>query len=124
MCCFSGEVSKVADTNIFARGTRDGQQYLVYSMAFSAKNKVAMILPIPVTTNAKDDAVTFINLEKYPEFFQELHAGFPRPASNSLGGDRSKSVPASAPQLVVYKVGSFKASFVPKLKDFDRIDPQ
>lgn len=124
MCCFSGPVSKVADTNIFARGTKDGQQYLVYSMAFSAKNRVAMILPIPVAKDAKDDAVAFINLEKYPELFAELHAGFPEPEVRNKSASANAPRPLPENKLAVYKVGSFKASFVPKLKDFDRVDPQ
>ena len=47
MCCFSQPVDLIADTNIFARASKDGKQYLVYAMTMSAKEDLAMILPIP-----------------------------------------------------------------------------
>ncbi|HVK12087.1 MAG TPA: hypothetical protein VM597_25270, partial [Gemmataceae bacterium] len=79
MCCFSREVERVADTNIFARPTRDGRQVVVYSMTIKAAQELAMILPIPTPKASKEDAVSFINLEKYPNFFEEMKAGFPEP---------------------------------------------
>src|SRR5438132_11704040 len=79
MCCFSKTVKLVADTNIFARAAEQGRQYLVYSMKVGAAEDLAMILPIPVPPNPKEDAVHFINLEKYPEFFDDLRTGFPPP---------------------------------------------
>jgi hypothetical protein len=122
MCCFSGKVQAVADTNIFARASKDGKQFLVYSMKLDTKSEVAMILPIPTPKASKEDAVKFINLEKYAEFFAELRNGFPAPraAAGSLG---SKSAPKSDPApLVVVEVGSFIASFVPTIGDFSRLD--
>src|SRR5262245_17184670 len=84
MCCFSKSVQKVADTNIFARTSKDERQYLVYSMLLSAKDELAMILPIPTPKDSKEDAVKFISLEKYPEFFKDMLSGFPaRDHSNS-----------------------------------------
>jgi hypothetical protein len=121
MCCFS-KPAVVSNTNIFARPSKEGRQFLVYSMTVKAKEDLAMILPIPVPNGSKEDAVKFLNLEKYPEFFQELHAGFPEPLT--LG---SKSVPGNAPRggdLAVVQVGSFIASFVPSQKDFARLDEQ
>ena len=41
MCCFSGTVDVVADTNIFARASKDGRQFLVYSMTFAAEADLA-----------------------------------------------------------------------------------
>jgi hypothetical protein len=121
MCCFSRNVDKVADTNIFARASKEGRQFLVYAMSLSAKEDLAMILPIPTPKNSKEDAVRFINLEKYEKFFTDMLAGFPQPKSdNSLSAGRghaSGSVP-----LKVVEVGSFEASFVPAIKDFARLD--
>lgn len=77
MCCFSKKVDVVADTNIFARSAKDGRQFLVYSMRFKAGEDLAMILPIPTPKGSPDDAVKFLNLEKYAAFFEELHKGFP-----------------------------------------------
>jgi hypothetical protein len=125
MCCFSQPVDYVAGTNIFARPAKSGAQYLVYSMTLKAGSDLAMILPIPTPKAPKEDAVEFVNLEKYPEFFDDMRAGFPMPAS--LGGSRSKDAPRpepAAPKLKVVEVGSFVASFVPTVKDFSRLDEQ
>ncbi len=80
MCCFSGKVDVVSNTNIFARAAKGGQ-YLVYSMQFKAGNDLAMILPIPTPKDSAEDAVRFINLEKYADFFVDLQSGFPIPKS-------------------------------------------
>src|SRR5262249_48891473 len=115
MCCFSRPVDAVSDTNIFARSSSGVRQFLVYSMRLSAKEDLAMILPIPVPKNPKEDAVRFINLEDYPDFFKDLALGFPT---------RSKSVEESLAlkKLEVVNVGSFEASCVPTVKDFARLD--
>jgi len=124
MCCFSQPVDLVADTNIFARGSKGGRQFLVYSMKFSAAADVAMILPIPTPKNSADDAVKFINLEKYAELFDDLKNGFPVPKlKDDSRGPKPGGIPLSAP-LPVVQVGSFVASFVPSIKDFDRLDKQ
>jgi hypothetical protein len=122
MCCFSGKV-EVAGTNIFARAAKEGRQFLVYSMQFSSADDVAMILPIPTPKDSAEDAVKFINLEKYPNFFDDLMAGFPAP-KNGRGPkkDDSKNPPPRA--LAVVEVGKFVASFVPAIKDFARLDKQ
>jgi hypothetical protein len=123
MCCFSKPVKLVADTNIFARAGEGGRQYLVYAMKVGAAEDLAMILPIPVPPNPKEDAVHFINLQKYPEFFDDLRAGFPEPAHPAtLGGGRN--APKAAPELKKVEVGSFVASFVPRIKDFARLDAE
>ncbi len=124
MCCFSKTVKLVADTNIFARAGEQGRQYLVYSMRVGAPEDLAMILPIPVPPNPKEDAVRFINLEKYPEFFADLRLGFPvLQAPAGLGGGRN-APKAAPPELKKVEVGSFVASFVPKIKDFSRLDAE
>src|SRR6266853_5806069 len=118
LCCFSRPVDRGANTNIFARSGKEGRQFLVYSMILSAKEDLAMILPIPVPKESKDDAVRFINLEKYPEFFQDMNKGFAPPPPLSAAGSRA----AKAKPLPVVEVGSFEASFVPTVKDFERLD--
>jgi hypothetical protein len=123
MCCFSRPVDRVSDTNIFARAAREGRQYLAYSMRLSAREDLAMILPIPTPPRSAEDAVRFVNLEKYPKLFEDLVSGFPPPPSRpalglkGFGGARPDSAP-----LKVVEVGSFEASFVPGLADFDRLD--
>lgn len=119
MCCFSGRVEKVADTKIFARASEKGRQFLVYSMKFKSDEAVAMILPLPVPENPKEDEVKFINLEKYEDFFSDMRQGFLiPPAAPSTRAPR----PDDNAPLKVEKVGSFEASFVPTVKDFSRLD--
>ena len=119
MCMFSRPVDRVANTSIFARSSRDGRQFLVYSMTMSAKEDLAMILPLPVPKDSKEDALRFINLEKYEDFFKDLRAGFPVPDAKNFG---AKGARGETPALKVVEVGSFEASFVPALKDFNRLD--
>ncbi|MCP3143595.1 hypothetical protein [Pyxidicoccus xibeiensis] len=121
MCCFSRSVESVSDTNIFARDDQGVDQFLVYSMRFSAKEDLAMVLPLPVPRGTGEDAVRFINLEKYPSFFNDMAAGFS--ASRVLRGapQNAPRAPMSAPLRVV-KVGGFEASFVPTVADFERLD--
>jgi hypothetical protein len=122
MCCFSRRVDHVNNTNIFARASKDNKQFLVYAMALSAKEDLAMILPIPTPKASKEDAVRFISLKEYPEFFKDMLSGFPAP--RAVGG-RVKSKGGPKPKeekLVVVEVGAFEASFVPQVKDFPRLD--
>ena len=97
MCCFSRAVQKVADTNIFARPSKDGRQYLVYAMTFASKEDLAMILPLPTPKGSPENALRFINLEKYTDFFKDLAAGFPAPKPTrgpSWNPGRSQNFPS------------------------------
>ena len=122
MCCFSRPVEHVSQTRIFARSPSKGRQYVVYSMTIDAKQDLAMILPIPVPEKSPDDAVKFINLEKYPEFFADLKKGFPEPLPAGGLSHGRQAPTAAAKKLDVVAVGSFEASFVPSIADFSRLD--
>ncbi len=124
MCCFSGPVKKVSATNIFARMAGSGRQLVVYSMTINMAKPVAMVLPLPVKKGSDEKAARFIDLEKYQNFFNDLDAGFPKPIMND-----GLPMPLSAgaafvtkKQLEVIQVGNFEASFVPTVKDFNRLD--
>lgn len=120
MCCFSQPVVEVSSTQIFARRASKATQILVYSMKLSAVHDLAMILPIPVPQKTADSAVKFFNMETYPEFFADLDKGFPGGYSGPGGpGAGSKGMRS---HLEVVNVGSFEASFVPSINDFDRLD--
>lgn len=122
MCCFSKPVVSVSATNIFVRAGADGRQFLVYSMSFSAKWDLAMILPLPVPAGAGEKAVEFIDLEDYPLFFSDLNKGFPPPpGSHGIASADTRGTQAQ-PKLAVVQVGGFEASFVPTVKDFSRLD--
>jgi hypothetical protein len=117
MCCFSQPVELVSNTNIFARSA-NGRQYLVYSMSYAAAAELAMVLPLPVPPNSAEDAVKFINLERYPEFFADMLGGFPF----QTGSWATEAVRAVPPKLLVHDVGEFEASFVPRIDEFRRLD--
>ena len=123
MCCFSRSVNYVGDTQIFARVGAQGNQVLIYRMTFEAKEDLAMILPLPVRQGTGDGGIQFVNLEKYPEIFRDLESGFPAPLTFGAptGSLRTKD---ARRQLAVESVGSFEASFVPSMADFDRLDPR
>lgn len=121
MCCFSRHVDLVSNTNIFARSSKQGRQFVVYSMKIQTKEDLAMILPIPVPSGSLDDAVRFINLKGYPTFFDDMPKGFPQPRAKSADGKSFEGLTAK-PKLPVVDVGDFGASFVPAIKDFARLD--
>jgi hypothetical protein len=118
MCLFSLKVESVSNTRIFARTVAAGRQVLAYEMTLSAREDLAMVLPLPVPPGSAEDAVCFISLAGYPRSFVDLEKGFPEPASRG-GTIRLAPRPAA---LEVVQVGSFEASFVPTLADFDRLD--
>lgn len=118
MCIFSKEVESVSNTQIFARISGD-HQFLVYSMNYMANQELAMILPLPTPAFSEDNAVRFIDLSGYPDFFKDLNIGF------GAGAPQTRSVSVRNKSLLAVKdVGSFEASFVPSIADFNRLDPR
>jgi hypothetical protein len=125
MCCFAQPVLSVSGTQLFARLSSQGRQWLVYQMEYESAVPNAMILPLPVALPSKEDSVRFVSLEKYEDFFIDLDRAFPEPTPPPawFAGD---SVSAAAPgrTLEVHQVGDYVASFVPTVNDFSRLDPQ
>lgn len=118
MCIFSGPVTHVSRTRIFARLAVDGRQFLAYEMRFEAPGDLAMVLPLPMADRRPTGDLQFLDLSGYPDFFLDLDRAFPEPAASfelSFG---------AAPQLPVESVGSFEASYVPTRHDFGRLDPR
>jgi len=113
----------VSKTSIFARRLPNGRQALVYSMHLRTAREVAMILPIPTAT-AAEDALELVDLSGHASFFSDLESLFvvAQTAAPRKGGFGPRL--ASRPRLVVHRVGSFEASFVPTRGDFDRLDPR
>jgi hypothetical protein len=120
MCCFSQRVEYVADTNIFARSDND-RQFLVYSMSYAASAELAMVLPLPVPPSSSENSVHFINLQGYPNFFNDMRSGFLNRVIYSRGRGAA-AISLDAPKLRVHDVGDFEASFVPQIGDFNRLD--
>ena len=121
MCCFTRPVEYVRNTRIFARDSGERKQFLAYEMDFASNDDLAMVLPLPVPPHTKEDAVRFISLEKYPDFFSKLASNFPKPRTNKIGGFGGGAM-GEMKKLAVVDVGSFEASFVPSIADFDRLD--
>lgn len=124
MCCFAGPVRDVSNTRIFARLTGNGSQFICYQMEFASDKPNAMILPLPTKVGAGEEDIKFMDLSKYENFFKDLDRGFPdnRPMADSKS--RITSAAVDPAPLKVHEVGDFIASFVPNMKDFDRLDPQ
>jgi hypothetical protein len=118
---FSGPVHHVAKTNIFVSELGDNH-CTVYEMQVAARVPVAMILPVPVIACGGEDALSFINLEKFPNFFKAMAETFPARASKGMRGrGRDRGLLGSAP-LKVHDVGQYIASYVPSVDQFDRLD--
>jgi len=123
MCCFTGKVEEVKNTRIFARLGEHGNQVLIYQMALTARQDVAMVLPIPVQPDGGEKAVQFFSFQGYQTVFDDLHKGFPVIQNFSRGAsDPFGAVPASLPTLAVVSVGAYDASYVPSIADFSRLD--
>jgi hypothetical protein len=91
-------------------------------MTYAANEDLAMILPVPIATN-HEDALRFISLKGYPQFFADMEKGFAVPTRGGAGGGGFRSVGVrAAATLPVYEVGDFVASFVPSLGDWGRLD--
>jgi len=118
MCCFSGSVDSVTSTRIFVRPTEGAGQIVIYQMNLRAPADLAMILPIPVQPTAGEDAVRFIALDGYRDFFSDLDRGWAE-YDKPIPGALSASPRAN---LAVHDVGDFEASFVPRMSDFERLD--
>jgi len=122
MCIFTQPVISVNNTQIFARLTSRGTQYLAYQMNYESRDENAMILPVPVRRPATEGSLRFIDLKEYESFFSDLNLGFPFRQQLSFGC--SGSGPKSVAGLEVFMVGNYIASFVPGLADFDRLSEQ
>jgi hypothetical protein len=119
---FSRNVRFVGGTKIFAR--RNGaRQSLAYAMSVEMDEALAMVLPLPVPPFVREDAIDFVDLKGYPKFFDDLSKAFPMPVPAAFSQSLSRGAPLQR-ALVVHDVGDFVASFVPKRKDFSRLDPR
>lgn len=122
MCIFSQPVISVNNTQIFARVSENGSQFLVYQMNYESSETNAMILPIPVRQPVREDSLRFIDMRDYSEFFDDLSNGFPyQPPSFNITCSAPLDL-ASGRLLDVFNVGNYIASFVPRLADFSRLD--
>ncbi len=122
MCCFTGAIQRVAKTRIFARAAAGNRQLLAYSMYVEMKSELAMVLPLPAPARSAEDAMRFISLKDYPDFFADCQKGWPQPAANTRNMPPGFVGAAPPKKLAVVQVGNFEASFVPGVADFARLD--
>lgn len=122
MCLFSSQMEYVADTRIFARADGD-YQFLAYQMTVRNAQDAAMILPLPVPSGCREDAVQFVSLQDSYEFFRDLALLFVDIHAHQGKDWMIFSLPG-LPSLAVHAVGEYEASFVPTLADFARLDPR
>src|SRR5690606_10245196 len=116
MCIFSSEVNSVSSTKIYARYASRDRQFLAYSMDYTAPDELAMILPLPTPPAQPEDALKFVDLSGYPEFFDGIDRSFPLPRVVYRAPGETRT------PLPVYEVGSYEASFSPSRADLSRLD--
>ena len=121
MCIFSQPVISVNSTQIFARLSGKGTQFLAYQMNYASRDPNAMILPVPVKQAANDKSLVFIDLKNYETLFSDLDKGFPFCSSPGIGCSAGPAADSGS-LLEVFEVGSYVASFVPTMADFNRLD--
>ncbi|MBF0264217.1 MAG: hypothetical protein HQL46_03030 [Gammaproteobacteria bacterium] len=119
---------KVTKTNIFARHSSHEKQLIAYSLSIVSTSTAAMILPLPVLAGSDENALRFINLKDYPDFFDDL-SRVCLPEVEEIMFDLSDdldavSAGAPPPLLTVEEVGDYEASYVPSMEDFKRLDPR
>jgi len=110
----------VGGTHIFGRFGENGTQWLAYEMQVRTPQATAMVLPLPVSSRAAN-AVRFVNLEDYPELFDDLTRAihvWDETWPKTLGGGGGPQ-PARLP---VHQVGAYEASFAPTRADLERLD--
>lgn len=116
MCMMMAEAI-IQSTSIFA--TRHaGKQVLVYEAAITTAESNAMVLPIPVLTSTTP--VELLDLSAFPYMFSQLDFYYDGPHESSFGPPAYGPPPQQA--LEVFTVGSFRASIVPSIADFGRLD--
>jgi hypothetical protein len=124
MCIISDTVKHVAQTKLFTCPyNKNSRQMTVYSnKVHSLSDTNTMILPVP-----NPNSIEFVNLEKYPKFFDDCENSFYRIPSYSYNAYATRSLECgiaslSAP-LKVHSVGSYDVSIVNHVPEFSRLNP-
>jgi hypothetical protein len=113
MSAFSGSLQQVANTRIFARA-QDGKEYLAYQFDYAADGPIALILPLPTPPDTTAEAVRFIDLSGYPEFFADMEKGFPY----------ARDVSGANPRRRMYgeKTNDYQGTFYPTLESLSSLE--
>lgn len=122
MCIMSQHVEDISNTSIFVSDLGRGVHCTVYEMKVDTRVPVAMILPVPILQGQGEDALKFVNLQGYPDFFKDMEKLYPVPKTLGVvgvaGGFRSRN------PLKAHDVGDFIASYAPNRASMLRLDAQ
>ncbi len=117
MCIITSTVNSVSGTQIYVSSDETyRRQITVYSNKVDTPVENAMILAVPNPSTVK-----FLNFKHYTSLFEDLASCFKYPfATRSL----MASLRSSAGTLPVYSVGSYNASILQTLEDFERLNQE
>ena len=123
MCIISDIVKHVAQTKLFTCPyDKNARQMTVYSnKVHSLSDTNMMILPVP-----NPSSVEFVNLQKYPTFFDDCEDSFYKIPTLSYNAYATRSLEcgiASLPPLKVHSVGIYDVSIVNHVPEFSRLNP-
>eukprot|EP00039_Didymoeca_costata_P026407 m.15865 g.15865 ORF g.15865 m.15865 type:complete len:276 (-) comp5514_c0_seq1:88-915(-) len=120
MCIIQGKVRQVSQTNILVAPMKEDLQLTVYSNNVKLEDTAgAMLLPFPCADPSQENICKFLNLTNYKNIFKELrNACFPPLRKRMKTKAPAKKCSA---KLKVVQVGSYKASIVPSVDDFERL---
>lgn len=124
MCIILTHVESVSNTQIYVSSSKSRKRQLtIYTNKVDTHVKNAMILPVPNPLS-----VELLNFKNYKKIFDDCRECFHH--DDGSRNDRHMYRAAlsasfdSRPPLPVYTVGSYQASIVPSINDFDRVDTQ
>jgi hypothetical protein len=117
MCIITSTVDSVSGTQIYVSSDETyRRQITIYSNRVDTPIENAMILAVP-----NPSSISFINFKHYSKVFDDLAScfGYNFPA-RALGASATRSHST----LPVYSVGSYNASILETLNDFDRLNEE
>lgn len=120
MCIINEEVDDVNSTQIYASLDKSGKRQLtIYSNKIVTEKDNAMILPVP-----NPQSVSFVDLSDYTSIFDDFQRSFIKrlTLSNTSKSRGFPSMNCVNDTLAVHNVGSYQASIVPSLSDFNKLD--
>ena len=122
MCIILARVESVSNTQLYISSSKTKERQLViYTNKVTSPDSNAMILPVPNPLS-----VELLNFRHYKDIFEDCQKCFRHyDDTRHLYATRSLACSASdshRPVLPVYTIGSYQASIVPSLDDFDRLN--
>lgn len=117
MCIISGD-GHISQTKIFVAPCADSSyQFTVYCNKVALESKDGTMI-LPYKTSPSNPHCVLIDMSTYKDLFDDLDAQFPVARSLSF----RDGMVSSNNSLAVQNIGSYKASIVPTLGDFFRLD--